>query len=144
MSFKTYLFGELVEKWVDNRGKTPPLSEAGIPLLEVKHLPENTIYPIFSGTKFVSETTYADWFRSYLEPEDILFSTVGTTARVSMTPSAPIVAIAQNVLGIRFKKALVDPWFMFYYMRAKRFQHDIDARLVTTVQASIKRSDMRM
>lgn len=31
---------------------------------------------------------------------------------------------------------------MFYYMRGKQFQHDIEARLVTTVQASIKRADM--
>lgn len=59
-----------------------------------------------------------------------------------MTPPTETVAIAQNILGIRFKKDLVDPWFMFYYMRGKQFQHDIEARLVTTVQASIKRADM--
>lgn len=41
MRYKTYCFGDLVEKWIDNRGKTPPLSENGIPLLEVKHLPES-------------------------------------------------------------------------------------------------------
>ncbi|HGW6104759.1 TPA: restriction endonuclease subunit S [Citrobacter werkmanii] len=142
MKCKSYCFGDLVEKWIDNRGKTPPLSETGIPLLEVKHLPETNLYPKIVGTKFVDEETYASWFRAYLEPNDILFSTVGTTARVVMTPQTETVAIAQNVLGIRFKKDIVDPWFMFYYMRGKRFQHDIEARLITTVQASIKRADM--
>lgn len=142
MKYKSYCFGDLVEKWIDNRGKTPPLSEKGIPLLEVKHLPETNLYPKIVGTKFVDEETYASWFRAYLEPNDILFSTVGTTARVVMTPQTKTVAIAQNVLGIRFKKDIVDPWFMFYYMRGKRFQHDIEARLITTVQASIKRADM--
>ncbi|PPV95597.1 hypothetical protein C5P27_25515 [Escherichia coli] len=131
-----------MEKWIDNRGKTPPLSENGIPLLEVKHLPESNLYPKIVGTKFVDKETYDSWFRAYLEPNDILFSTVGTTARVVMTPPTETVAIAQNILGIRFKKDLVDPWFMFYYMRGKQFQHDIEARLVTTVQASIKRADM--
>lgn len=142
MKYKSYCFGDLVEKWIDNRGKTPPLSERGIPLLEVKHLPETNLYPKIVGTKFVDEETYASWFRAYLEPNDILFSTVGTTARVVMTPQTKTVAIAQNVLGIRFKKDIVDPWFMFYYMRGRRFQHDIEARLITTVQASIKRADM--
>ena len=142
MTYKTYSFGELVEKWVDNRGKTPPLSDVGIPLLEIKHLPERGIYPYVVDTKFVDQTTYESWFRAYLEPEDVLFSTVGTTARVMMTPSEEVIAIAQNILGIRFKKNIVDPWFMFYYMRARQFQHDIESRLVITVQASIKRSDM--
>ncbi|SDY20072.1 restriction endonuclease subunit S [Nitrosomonas sp. Nm58] len=142
MDYKEYPFGELVEKWIDNRGKTPPLADSGIPLLEVKHLPESGIYPLLEGTKFVSKETYKSWFRAYLQPMDILFSTVGTTARVTLTPDFPIVAIAQNVLGIRFKEELVDPVYMFYYMRGKQFQHDIEARLVTTVQASIKRADM--
>ena len=138
----SYNFGELVDKWIDNRGKTPPLAEAGIPLLEVKHLPDTAIFPNVSGTKFVGQDTYDSWFRAYLEPDDILFSTVGTTARVVMTPHDKTLAIAQNVLGIRFKKDLVYPWFMFYYMRGSKFQHDVEARLVTTVQASIKRADM--
>ncbi|MCP4143977.1 MAG: hypothetical protein GY752_01690 [bacterium] len=142
MSCKEYPFSDLVEKWIDNRGKTPPLSEFGIPLLEVKHLPESGIYPLLEGTKHVSQETYDSWFRAYLEPMDILFSTVGTTARVTLTPNSPTVSIAQNVLGIRFKREMVDPLYMFYYMRGKQFQHDIEARLVTTVQASIKRADM--
>ncbi|MGO2136848.1 restriction endonuclease subunit S [Marinobacter sp.] len=142
MSYKTYALGDLIEKWIDNRGKTPPLASDGIPLLEVKHLPASGIYPITEGTKYVDQATYDSWFRAYLEPRDILFSTVGTTARVIMTPENRTVAIAQNVLGIRFKKEILDPWYMFYYMRGSKFQHDIKSRLITTVQASIKRADM--
>ncbi|WP_041654494.1 restriction endonuclease subunit S [Marinobacter nauticus] len=142
MSYKTYTLGDLIEKWIDNRGKTPPIASDGIPLLEVKHLPANGIYPITEGTKYVDQATYDSWFRAYLEPQDILFSTVGTTARVIMTPENRTVAIAQNVLGIRFKKEILDPWYMFYYMRGSKFQHDIKSRLITTVQASIKRADM--
>jgi len=142
MSSKPYALGDLIEKWIDNRGKTPPLANEGIPLLEVKNLPASGIYPITEGTKYVDQETYNSWFRAYLEPLDILFSTVGTTARVIMTPENRTVAIAQNVLGIRFKKEILDPWYMFYYMRGSKFQHDIKSRLITTVQASIKRADM--
>jgi len=100
------------------------------------------MYPHIEGTKYVDQKTYESWFRAYLAPKDILFSTVGTTARVVMTPENRVVAIAQNVLGIRFKRNIIDPWFMFYYMRSRPFQHEIESRLITTVQASIKRADM--
>jgi type I restriction enzyme, S subunit len=139
---KSYRFGDLVEKYIDNRGKTPPLSESGIPLLEVKHLPTNGIYPILKNTKYVSQEVYKNWFRAHLEAGDILFSTVGTTGRVSITPNNIQLTIAQNVLGLRFKSNLFDPSFAFYYLRSKPFQHEIESRLITTVQASIKRSDM--
>lgn len=139
---RVFQFGDIVEKYIDNRGKTPPLSEQGIPLLEVKHLPENRKYPILETSKHVSQEVYDTWFRAHLQAGDILFSTVGTTARVSITPNHPKVAIAQNVLGLRFKSDLLDPLFAFYYLRAKPFQNEVEARLITTVQASIKRSDM--
>lgn len=139
---RVFQFGDVVEKYIDNRGKTPPLSEQGIPLLEVKHLPENRKYPILETSKHVSQEVYDTWFRAHLQAGDILFSTVGTTARVSITPNHPKVAIAQNVLGLRFKSDLLDPLFAFYYLRAKPFQNEVEARLITTVQASIKRSDM--
>jgi len=139
---ETYRFGDLVEKYIDNRGKTPPLSENGVPLLEVKHLPAEGKYPILQTSKHVSQDVYDTWFRAHLEAGDILFSTVGTTGRVSITPKNTKVAIAQNVLGLRFKSSLFDPAFAFYYLRSKPFQHEIESRLITTVQASIKRSDM--
>jgi type I restriction enzyme, S subunit len=139
---ETYSFGDLVEKYIDNRGKTPPLSESGVPLLEVKHLPAEGKYPTLQTSKHVSQDVYDTWFRAHLEAGDILFSTVGTTGRVSITPKNTKVAIAQNVLGLRFKSSLFDPAFAFYYLRSKPFQHEIESRLITTVQASIKRSDM--
>ena len=139
---KTYQFGDLVEKYIDNRGKTPPLSENGIPLLEVKHLPAEGKYPILQTSKYVSQEVYNTWFRAHLEAGDLLFSTVGTTGRVSITPNDTKVAIAQNVLGLRFNSSLFDPSFAFYYLKSKLFQHEIESRLITTVQASIKRSDM--
>ena len=139
---KVFQFGDVVEKYIDNRGKTPPLSDEGIPLLEVKHLPKNARYPILKTSKHVSQEVYDTQFRSHLQTGDILFSTVGTTARVSITPDHPKIVIAQNVLGLRFKLSVLDPLFAFYYLRAKPFQNEVEARLITTVQASIKRSDM--
>ena len=135
-------FKNIVEKYIDNRGKTPPLSEFGIPLIEVKHISDYEIKPSLDTTKFVDRDTYNSWFRSYLQTDDIIISTVGTIGRICMVANGEEFAIAQNLLGFRFKKTSVLPSFMYYQMDGFRFRHDVDARLVTTVQSSIKRKDL--
>ncbi|WP_462177243.1 restriction endonuclease subunit S domain-containing protein [Pseudoalteromonas gelatinilytica] len=57
-------------------------------------------------------------------------------------PNQSKLAIAQNLLGLRFKRKQVSPFFMYCQMDSFRFRHDVDARLVVTVQASIKRKDL--
>ena len=135
-------FKQIVEKYIDNRGKTPPLSEFGIPLIEVKHISDYEIKPSLDTTKFVDRSTYNSWFRSYLQTDDIIISTVGTIGRICIMAEGEEFAIAQNLLGFRFKREKALPSFMYYQMDSFRFKHDVDARLVTTVQASIKRKDL--
>ncbi|MUK76174.1 restriction endonuclease subunit S [Aliivibrio fischeri] len=133
-------FKKVIDKYVDNRGKTPPIVENGIPLVEVKHLPENSAFPKLNTDKRVTKDTFKTWFRVHVEPKDVLISTVGTIGRTSFVKNTNF-CIAQNVLGLRFGK-IVEPEYMFYTIKAHRFQHDMDARLVTTVQSSIKRKDL--
>ncbi|WP_232600138.1 restriction endonuclease subunit S [Photobacterium carnosum] len=133
-------FKKVIDKYVDNRGKTPPIVEDGIPLVEVKHLPESSAFPKLSTNKRVTEETFKTWFRVHVEHKDVLISTVGTIGRTSFVKNTNF-GIAQNVLGLRFGK-VVEPEYMFYTIKAHRFQHDMDARLVTTVQSSIKRKDL--
>ena len=138
--WKVSKFKEAIDQYIDNRGKTPPLCEEGIPLIEVKHLPENTNFPILNSEKQVTEDTFKTWFRKHVEEKDILISTVGTIGRTSFVKNTRL-GIAQNLLGLRFGK-IVNPEYMFYTIKGHKFQHDVDARLVTTVQASIKRKDL--
>jgi type I restriction enzyme S subunit len=135
-------FKDIVEKYIDNRGKTPPTKESGIPLLEVKHLPEGSIKPNLNTSKYVDDETFESCFRAHLETDDIMISTVGTIGRICMVPAGKKIAIAQNLLGMRFNREKVSPYFMYYQMDGFRFRHDVDARLVITVQASIKRKDL--
>ena len=133
-------FKEVIDKYVDNRGKTPPLVGDGIPLVEVKHLPVSSAFPILDTEKKISQETFDTWFRAYVKEKDILISTVGTIGRTSFVKNTNF-GIAQNVLGLRFG-TIAEPVFMFYTIKARQFQHDMKARLVTTVQSSIKRKDL--
>lgn len=135
-------FSQIVEKYIDNRGKTPPIVDSGIPLLEVKHLPDHSIKPNINTDKFVDAETYENWFRAHLNSEDLIISTVGTIGRLCMVPNGIKIAIAQNLLGLRFNREIASPYFMYYLMDEKRFRDDVNNRLVITVQASIKRQDL--
>ena len=135
-------FKDITSLYIDNRGKTPPIEESGIPLLEVKHLPENSIFPNLKTEKYISDDTYDSWLRQKLEPLDVVISTVGTIGRISLIPFNKKVAIAQNILGFRFKQDITNQVFMFYQMKSHKFNFDVEARLVETVQKSIKRKDL--
>src|SRR5690606_38275653 len=135
-------FKDTIEKYIDNRGKTPPVISDGIPIVEVKHMSDSSIFPSLKTQKFVSQEVYENWFRAYLEEDDLLMSTVGTIGRLNITPKDEIFAIAQNVLGLRFKKEILTQLYMFCLMRSKLFNDEINSRLIITVQASIKRSDL--
>jgi len=140
--WEVYRFKDIVSNYIDNRGKTPPIANDGIPLVEVKHMVDIGIYPSLKTDKFLSKEVYDTFLRAHLLEDDILMSTVGTIGRLNIVPDFQIFAIAQNVLGIRFKKDLISQLFMFCLMRTKGFNDEIKSRLIETVQSSIKRGDL--
>ncbi|MCR4345974.1 MAG: restriction endonuclease subunit S [Sulfuricaulis sp.] len=143
MTYSLELFVSVLEKNIDNRGKTPPLSAIGYPLIEVKHIQEDRLYPVFDDTKYVDQETWDTWFRAHLEPGDILFSTVGSIARSCMVPATPKFCIAQNVLGFRVNRSKADPRFLYYAINDSFFQHEVHGRTIETVQKSIKVHDLK-
>ena len=140
--WKIKYFNEIIDTYIDNRGKTPPIEKQGIPLLEVKHLPKNSVFPDLNTTKYISNDTYENWLRNKPEALDIMLSTVGTVGRVNLVPTNNKIAIAQNILGFRFNKEKATQIYMFYLMKSEKFIFDMEARVVETVQKSIKRKDL--
>ena len=140
--WKIKYFNEIIDTYIDNRGKTPPIEKQGIPLLEVKHLSKNSVFPDLNTTKYISNDTYENWLRNKPEALDIMLSTVGTVGRVNLVPTNNKIAIAQNILGFRFNLEKATQIYMFYLMKSEKFIFDMEARVVETVQKSIKRKDL--
>lgn len=133
------MLGEMISLIVDNRGKTPPVSNIGIPLLEVNSIGNKEInYNAVS--KYVSIETYDNWFRKYLDKGDILFSTVGNTALCSYYNGSQAAVIAQNIVGLRFKKEF--NLFMFYLLTETKNKNKFKQIEMGAVQPSVKVSQM--
>ena len=131
-----FSLGDLVES-VDNRGKTPPLSDkpTSYPIIDVKALSGDIrIVDYNNCTKYVDEETYNNWFRSgHPKQYDILISTVGSLAEMKIF-LGDIGCIAQNVVGFRSKG--VSPLYLYQYLNY--IKSDLVAYNIGSVQPSIK------
>ncbi|MGL5964695.1 MAG: restriction endonuclease subunit S, partial [Fusobacteriaceae bacterium] len=130
---------EVIDKIIDNRGKTPPRTEVGIPLIEGNNIFLNEMTPILnSKQKYVSEETYSSWFRAgHPEYLDILCATVGTLPKWCFTPKNTKICIAQNIVAIR-SNDLISPYYLKMYIDTGNFIKRFEGRIIATAQPSIK------
>ena len=134
------LFKNVIEDVVDNRGKTPPLQEIGIPMLEIDSLTNK--YPDTSKIiKFISQETYEKFLRKYLECGDILFATVGSIGKTSIIPEKFNYCIAQNIVGFRPNNNQ-ENLFWFYYVSSHAFKMTYLQYNKGNIQSSIKISNL--
>lgn len=138
--WKAKKLDSLLKYTVDNRGKTPPIKNSGIPLIEVNAIGEKEVqYSVVS--KYVNQETYDKWFRNYLENGDVLFSTVGRTALLSRYTDSKKAVIAQNIVGLRASDH-IDSNFLYYLLKEERNNYQFKKIEMVAVQPSVKISQM--
>ncbi len=132
---------EIADKAVDNRGKTPPISDEGThPLIEVACLGSGS--PDYSKvTKQLDDSTFETALRDYIKKGDILFSTVGSIGLVSLMDSTENAAIAQNIVSFRAKEKY-DSKFLYAMFSNEGNQHKAQRIVMGAVQPSIKVSQL--
>ena len=133
--------GEIADKAVDNRGKTPFISKEGThPLLEVASLGSGA--PDYSKvTKYLSDETFKTELRAYIKEGDILFSTVGSIGLVSLMDTNENAAIAQNIVAFRANESY-DSKFLYAMLSTEENQYKAQRIVMGAVQPSIKVSQL--
>ena len=135
--WKTYRLGDVIDKIIDNRGRSAPTSENRFqPIIEINSLGgRNPDYTVVR--KWVSEETYNTWFRSgHPVVGDILIPTVGTIGIVSMM-NENRGCIAQNVIALRVKSNVCG-LFIYYYLKSDVVRQQLLNLNIGGVQPSIK------
>ena len=133
--------GDFVDKAVDNRGKTPPISAEGThPLIEVACLGNGS--PDYSRVeKYLDDSTFQTALRDYIKEGDILFSTVGSIGLVSLMDNNENAAIAQNIVAFR-AKGNTDSSFLYAMFSTEENQNKAMRIVMGAVQPSIKVSQL--
>ena len=130
-----------VDKAVDNRGKTPPISSDGThPLIEVAALGYGA--PNYQKIeKYLDDNSFNNYLRDYIKEGDILFSTVGSIGDVALMDSNENACIAQNIVSFRAKNDYY-PKFLYSLFSTEKNQQLALRIVMGAVQPSIKVSQL--
>lgn len=136
-----FIFSDLLEVIVDNRGKTCPITEKGFPLIATNCIKNEGLYPEFINVRYVDHDTYSTWFRGHPKPSDLIFVLKGTPGRVCYTPSPVNFCIAQDMVALRPKKDIVDSKYLLAVLRSKLIQERIESLHVGSLIPHFKKGD---
>lgn len=134
-------FTELLSKIVDNRGRTCPTAETGLPLIATNCVRNDLLYPAFEKVRYVARDTYENWFRGHPEPGDLIFVCKGTPGRLCMTPDPVSFCIAQDMVAVRANPKKVYPKYLFALLRSQAVQKQIGNMHVGTLIPHFKKGD---
>jgi type I restriction enzyme, S subunit len=134
-------FGTLLKKIVDNRGKTCPTAESGMPLIATNCISNEFLYPRHIKVRYVNNDTFCNWFRGHPEAGDIIFVNKGTPGRVAWVPNPVGFCIAQDMVAIKADTEKVYPKYLFAALRSKIMQQEIEGLHVGTLIPHFKKGD---
>lgn len=134
-------FDQLLIKVIDNRGKTCPVVDAGIPLIATNCIKNDKLFPVFEKVRYVNEETMLNWFRGHPKPGDILFVTKGTPGRVAWVPDPVNFCIAQDMVALQVDETKVVPKYLFAALRSNTIQGEIENLHVGSLIPHFKKGD---
>ena len=138
----TKTIDEITETLIDYRGKTPPKSQIGVKLITAKVIKDGFI--VEGNHEYVSETTYSAWMKRGLPKQgDILITTEAPLGEVAQLRTSERVALAQRVILLRGKPALVDQQYYFQVLKSPIVQARLKARSSGTTVLGIKQTELR-
>lgn len=134
-------FKDLLSNIVDNRGRTCPTAESGVPLIATNCVKSSTLYPTFEKVRYVDQDTYDNWFRGHPEPGDFVFVCKGSPGEVCLVPDPVPFCIAQDMVAVRANPDKVYPPYLFAALRSKVIRDRIMNMHVGTMIPHFKKGD---
>lgn len=134
-------FTDLLEKIVDNRGRTCPTAVDGFPLIATNCIKDDHCYPVFEKVRYVEQEIVNTWFRGHPEPDDIVFVCKGSPGRVALVPDPVSFCIAQDMVALRADRRLVHPRYLYYALKSPVVQAKINNMHVGSMIPHFKKGD---
>lgn len=139
---ETFPLTDLLTFIVDNRGKSAPTEEIGIPLIATNCIKNTELYPTYEKVRYVSKETYENWFRAHPKPGDIIFVNKGGPGNVVLVPDVVDFCIAQDMMAFRVDNKKVYNKYLFAVLRSPQIQSKIRNYHVGTMIPHFKKGDL--
>jgi type I restriction enzyme, S subunit len=127
---------------IDYRGRTPPISENGIPHLTSANIKNGRID--WRTTKFVSPETYDTYMtRGLPKPGDVIFTMEAPLGDAAVVPDHRPFSLAQRTLLMRPKKDLVTGEYLARVLTSPNVHEDIYSKATGTTVKGIASKRLR-
>lgn len=131
---------DVVEKFIDYRGKTPQKTTSGIPLVTAKIVKYGRV---LEPNEFVSDETYKTFMtRGFPKINDVILTTEAPLGEVALLKDDSA-ALAQRIILIRGQKEVLDNRFLKYFLQSEEGQYRLDSRASGTTVFGIKASVLK-
>jgi type I restriction enzyme S subunit len=138
--WREYVLEDVIDKFIDYRGKTPDKKSEGIPLVTAKIVKSGKI---LAPNEFIALEDYASWMtRGFPEIDDIVLTTEAPLGEIALIKDKNV-ALAQRIITLRGKKHLVFNPFLKYYFQSDTGQHKLQSRASGTTVFGIKASVLK-
>lgn len=138
--WQDYLLEDVIEKFIDYRGKTPDKKDFGVPLVTAKVVKAGKIFP---PNEFIAPEDYNLWMtRGLPEVNDIVLTTEAPLGEIALIKDKNV-ALAQRIITLRGKKDIVFNPFLKYYFQDGIGQHELQSRASGTTVFGIKASVLK-
>ena len=124
--------------FIDYRGKTPPKTSSGIPLITAKNVRKGHFSK--EPQEFISEDDYEAWMtRGFPDNGDVLFTTEAPLGNVCRIPEEPTkFALAQRIVAIQPYEELLNKCYVSHALQSSEFQRQVQRNSSGTTAKGIR------
>jgi len=138
--WKEYRLDEVIDKFIDYRGKTPPKTTQGIPLITAKIIKGGRI---IEPTEFIAVEDYEQWMtRGFPEVNDVVLTTEAPLGEIALIKDKNV-ALAQRIITLQTKKEVCHNIFLKYYLQGYEGQARLQARASGSTVEGIKAAELK-
>ncbi len=140
MKYNSYQLQEVCS-FIDYRGKTPPKTAEGIPLITAKIIKNGTI---LSPQEFIAEDYYNEWMRRGIPKKgSIVFTTEAPLGEVAQIKTDDRIAFAQRVIALEPNPDILNAEYLLYALQDQVLTKRIRARATGTTVIGIKSAELK-
>ena len=140
MKCEAYYLGDVCT-FIDYRGKTPPKTTKGIPLVTAKIVKNGMIQ---EPQEFITENYYDEWMRRGIPQKgSVLFTTEAPLGEVAQIKTDDKFAFAQRIIVLEPNTQLLNAGYLFYALQDRTLKSRIEARATGTTVIGIKASELK-
>ena len=124
-SWKLGTIGEICERIIDYRGRTPKFSESGIVHLRSSNVKEGRLILNDDEITYVTGETYKSFMtRGLPKVGDVIFTTEGPLGESAMVPPNFHFSLAQRMILLRADKTVLDSSYLLYGLYSEQVRKE--------------------